>query len=233
MCRRAFQNRLIILRQGIPLLQIGERVDRRAALPETGIVIKLGDLLKTELLVVIGSDPLGGVDRALLERRVDLATGNLLRHHANLLQHLAGNSSDAKLQSGEIGNGLDLLAEPAAHLGAGIAGVKSDHAEFLEELVSELRAATLIPPGVLLARIQAERHRGIDGKGRILADVIITSGVAHLEGAIGSRVKRLQAGHDFTCGKDLDLKLVIGHFGDILRKLRGAAIDRIERLREA
>jgi hypothetical protein len=111
--------------------------------------------------------------------------------------------------------------------------VKSDHAGFLEELISELHAAALIPPGVLLARIEAERHRGIDREGGILADVIITSGVAHLEGAIGGRVKRLQAGDNFTCGKDLNLKLVVAHFGDILRKLHGAAVDRIERLREA
>src|SRR5258707_10416291 len=163
---------------------MAERLDRRAALTETGIVVKLGDLLKPEFLVVIGSDPFGSVDRALLKCGVDVATCELLGHDTELLQHLAGNSSDAKLQSGEIGSGFDLLAEPAPHLGAGVAAVKSDYAEFLEELVPELHAAALIPPGVLLARVEAERHRGIDGEGRILADVIIASGVAHLEGVV-------------------------------------------------
>jgi hypothetical protein len=57
--------------------------------------------------------------------------------------------------------------------------------------------------------------------------------VAHLEGTVGGRVQRLQAGDNFTRGKDLNLKLVIGHFGDIFRKLHRAAVDRIERLREA
>ena len=104
---------------------------------------------------------------------IDVAAGELLRHDADLLQHLAGDSPDAKLQPGKIGNGLDLLAEPAAHLGAGVAAGKTDHAKFLEELVAELHAAALIPPGILHARIKAERHRGIDRKGRILADVVI------------------------------------------------------------
>ncbi len=205
---------------------------RRTTLPEAGIIVILGDLLETELLVVIWSDPFGRIDRPLFKRGVDVATGNLLRHDADLLQHLACNSADAKLQPGEIGDGLDLLAKPAAHLGAGVAAGETDHTVFLEELISELHAAALIPPGILLARIEAERYRSIDGECRILADVIIRDGVAHLDGAVGGRVKRLQTRNDFTRGKDLDLKLVVGHFGDVLGKLRGAAVNRVERLRE-
>jgi len=33
-------------------------------------------------------------------------------HDTDLLQHLAGNAADTKLQSREIGDRLDLLAEP-------------------------------------------------------------------------------------------------------------------------
>jgi len=44
---------------------------------------------------------------------------------------------------------------------------------------------------------------------------------------------RAPAGRDdFTGGEHLDLKLVVGHFGDVFGELRGAAIDRVERLRE-
>src|SRR6202035_211505 len=144
-----------ILGQRIPLLEIAEGVNHRAAFPEAGIIIILRDLVKTELLVVIGPDPLGGVDGAFLQRGVDVAAGELLRHDANLLQYLAGNSPDAKLQPGKIGNRLDLLAEPASHLGAGVAAGKTDHAEFLEELVAELHPAALIPPGILHSCIEA------------------------------------------------------------------------------
>src|SRR5258708_2132507 len=90
---------LIALRQRIPLLQIAERVHRRTALPEAGIVVIFGDLLEAEFLVVVRSDPFGAVDGALLECRIDVAAGELLRHHADLLQHLACNAADAKLQS--------------------------------------------------------------------------------------------------------------------------------------
>src|SRR6202000_129133 len=113
-------------------------------------------------LVVIRSDPLGRIDRAFFQRRIDVAAGKLLRHDADLLQYLAGDAADAALQAGEIADRLDLLAEPAAHLGAGVAAGKADHAVFLEELVAEFLAAALIPPGVLHARIEAERHRGVD-----------------------------------------------------------------------
>src|SRR6202043_3750206 len=114
---------------------------------------------------------------SLLQRGIDIAARELLRHDADLLQHLASNSSDPEFQAGEIGNALDLLAEPAAHLGAGIAAGKTDHAEFLEELVAELHPAALIPPGILHSCIEAKRHRGIDRKCRVLADIIIRDGV--------------------------------------------------------
>src|ERR1700694_5788150 len=182
----------------MPLLEIAEGVHGRTAFPEAGVIVIFGDLLKTELLVVVGSDPFGRVDGALLKRRIDVATGNLLRHDTDLLQHLAGNSADTKLQSGEIGDRLDLLAKPAAHLRAGVSAGEPDHTVFLEELVAELHAAALIPPRILHARIEAERHRCIDRKGRILADIIVRDGVAHLDGAVGGRAERLQTRTDFT-----------------------------------
>src|SRR6185437_17017393 len=103
--------------------------------------VVLRDLLEAELLVVIGADPFGRVDRALLQRRIDVAAGELLRHDADLLQNLARDTADAEFQSREIGDGLDLLAKPAAHLGAGVAAGKADHGKLLEELVAEFLAA--------------------------------------------------------------------------------------------
>src|SRR3954447_14677006 len=146
-------------------------MDGRAAFPETRIIIVLGNLLESELFVIIRAHPFRPVDGALFQRRIDVAASELLRHHTDLLQHLAGNAADAEFEAGEIGNGLDLLAEPAAHLGSGIAARKTDHAEFLEELVAKLHAAALVPPRILLAGIEPEWHRGIDRECRVLADV--------------------------------------------------------------
>ena len=130
-------------------------------------------------------------------------------------------------------DGLDLLAEPAAHLGAGIAAGKADHAVLLEEFVGEFVAAALGKPGILLAGVEAKRHRREDRKGRILADVIIRDRMAHLDGVVGGRVKRLQARNDFARREQLNLKLVVGHFRNLFRKILSGAVDRIERFREA
>ena len=80
------------------------------------------DLVEAELLVVIGTDPFGGVDRALFQRRIDVAAGKLLRHAAELLHDAAGKAADAEFQPLQIVDGVDLLAEPAAHLTSGVAG---------------------------------------------------------------------------------------------------------------
>ena len=104
---RVGEDRLVALRQRIELFQVGEGVDGRTALPEARIVVVLGDLGEAELLVIVGADPFGGIDGALLQRRIDVAAGELLRHHADLLQHLAGNAADAHLEARQVGNGLD------------------------------------------------------------------------------------------------------------------------------
>jgi hypothetical protein len=98
------------------------REQHRSAFPPAGIVVVRRDLVEAELLVVVGADPLGGIDGALFQRRIDVAGGDLLRHHAELLQHPAGKSADAEFQALEIVDGVDLLAEPAAHLAGGVAG---------------------------------------------------------------------------------------------------------------
>ena len=60
------------------------------------------DLLEAELLVVIGADPFAGVDRALLQRRIDVAAGELLRHDAELGEDRAGKAADAELEALEV-----------------------------------------------------------------------------------------------------------------------------------
>src|SRR6202022_865409 len=99
------------------------------------IVVVLRDLVETELLVVIRPDPFGRVYGSFLQRRVNVTACDLLRHHAELLQGLAGPAADAKFQPFEIIDGLDLLAEPAAHLRAGIPGDEAVGVELFAELV--------------------------------------------------------------------------------------------------
>ncbi|MCY1248381.1 hypothetical protein D9M72_618050 [compost metagenome] len=56
--------------------------------------------------------------------------------------------------------------------------------------------------------------------------------MAGLDRTGSSSVSRLQAGHDFTGCKHLDLESAIGRFGDVFRQDFAAAIDRVQRLGE-
>ncbi len=135
----AFEDRLIVLRQVGPGLRVDEEVELGTAFPPAGVVVELGDLVEAELLVVVRADPFGGVDRALFERRIDVAAGDLLRHDAELLQRQPAGAADAQLEALQVGDRLDLLAEPAAHLRAGVAGAEADDVVVLQEVVVELR----------------------------------------------------------------------------------------------
>src|SRR5205823_5154408 len=98
-----------------------EEMQRRPALPPTGVVVIFGDLVEAELLVVVGTDPFGCVDGALFQRRIDIAAGDLLRNGAKLGKGLPSPSADPHFETVEVVDGIDLLAKPAAHLGAGVA----------------------------------------------------------------------------------------------------------------
>src|SRR6516165_799891 len=228
-----FQKRLVVLRQLVPLGEIDKEVVRGAALPPARIVIKLRDLVETELLVVVGADPLGGIDRALLKRRIDVAAGELLRHHAKFGERLAGPAADPHFQSIEVLDSVDLLAEPAAHLSAGIAHQQALGIERGAEIVDQFLAFAVIVPSVLLAGVQVERGSAKQGPGRVLADIIILSAVTHLDGAVLHGVEHLQARYDLAGGEGLDLEFAVGGLGNIFRKADTGAEQGIERLRPA
>ncbi|MPL88594.1 hypothetical protein SDC9_34620 [bioreactor metagenome] len=226
------QQRLIVLRQLVPLVEVDHEVDGRAAFPPAGVVVVGRDLHEAELLVVIGADEFGGVDRALFERGIDVAAGDLLRHHAELRHHLTGEAADPHLQPLQIFERVDFLAEPAAHLHAGIAAREADQPLLREELVIELDAAAEVVPGVHAARRQAEGHGRAERPGRILAPVVIAHRMRHLDGARLHGIGRLQTADELARGEGLDLEIAVGRLGDAFAERLGVAIERVERFRE-
>src|SRR5262249_60363454 len=98
---------------------------------------------------------------------------------------------DAELEPDEVLGGFQLLAEPAAHLGAGVAADERVNVVLLPELDEQLLPVAVDEPGVLLAPIEAEWHRTEQREGRILADEVISGGVAGLHGADSHRAHRL------------------------------------------
>src|SRR6188472_3433930 len=95
---------------------------------------------------------------------------------------MSAHTGDTEFEALEIIDRLDLLAEPAAHLRAGVAAQDSVRLEGLQRLVAEVRAAAECPPGMLMAMVHAEGRAGCIGQRRLLADVEIERRLRHLDG---------------------------------------------------
>src|SRR5262245_25475198 len=94
-----FEDGLIAFRQLVPFRKIDQHVVGGAALPPARIVIVPYDLIEAELLIVIGPYPFSCIDRAFLQRRIDVATGDLLRDNTELAKSFTGPAPDAHLES--------------------------------------------------------------------------------------------------------------------------------------
>src|SRR5262249_20352040 len=221
-------NCLIVFWKLVEFRLVDQEMEGGATLPPAGVVIKFNNFVETKLFVIVGANPLRSVDCALFQRRIDVATGDLLRDGAKLAKRLAGPATDAHLNTFEVCRILELLVEPAAHLRAGIAHGQTAHIELLAEVVDQTLAFALIEPGILLARIESEWRRTEQRPGRILADVVVLGAVAQFDGAILDSVKRLQTRHDLTRGKVLNLKLAVRCLGNILGESFTSAVERVE-----
>ena len=221
---------LIVFRQGVPVLLVHQHHRRRVAFPPPRRVVVLGHLVEAEFFIVVRTHPLGGVDGAFLERGIDVATGDLLRHDAQALQHRTGDAADAELQALQIRDRLDFLLEPAAHLRARVETGKGMTVEAFQVVVEQLAAAALIPPGVVLARVHAEGDDRAKRHRRVLADVVVHDGLAGFDGAVLHRVEHLKARDDLAGGEHLDLELVVGRLRHPLHDVFRGADQRIEAL---
>ena len=215
------------------MLRLGDvEGEVQRAFPPARVVVEGRDAVEAELGVVVGADPLRGVDRALLQRGVDVAAGDLLRHHAELGEDLPGDAGDAHLEAVQVPDGLDLLAEPAAHLRAGVAARDGHGVVAFEERPQRLAPAARVEPGVELARVHAEGDGGVEGEGRVLADEVVGGGVRALHRAGLHRVRHLEARHQLAGLEHADLELVVRHRGDALRDVLRGAVDGVEGARE-
>jgi hypothetical protein len=130
-------------------------------------------LIEAELLIVVWTDPFAGIESAFFKRGINITPGDLLRHAAELLQNAPGESADTHLQTLQIVECIDLLAEPTAHLTTGVSDQKRVHIVFLEELIEHFLAATERVPALVQALIGSESHRRSKGERRIFAEIII------------------------------------------------------------
>src|SRR6185503_5480804 len=128
---------------------------------------------------------------------------------------VSGEAEDAVLESLQIVDRLDLLAEPPAHLRACGTAVQAVDVVVLVELVHELAPASPVHPGRLLACVHAERKDDVEGESRILADIVATASMAKFDGAILNGIRDLQAGHDLTRCETANLEFLVGHLRQV------------------
>src|SRR5262245_5140052 len=192
-------------------------------------MIKLGHLVEAEFLIIIGPDPLSSIDRALLERWVDIAAGDLLRHHADALHNFTGEATKAEFDTLEVVHLADGFAKPATHLTVRIATWYSVDVVALQEVIEEIQAATMDHPGVLHATAHAKRQRRAIDEGVVLAKIVVKRGMATFGGSVLHGIDDLKAGDDLARSKSLDLEFVIRQRGHPLADEISAAEERVER----
>jgi hypothetical protein len=79
---------LVELWQFVPLVQVDVDLQNQAWFPPARAVIVVRHLVETQLFVVVGTDPLGGVDRSGLQGLEDLTCGQHLHVDPELGHHL-------------------------------------------------------------------------------------------------------------------------------------------------
>ena len=210
------QDGLVLLGQLVVGVLVDVERHLQRAFPPARIVVVRGDLVEAQLFVIVGADPFGRVDGALFQRGVDVAAGDLLRHDAQAREHGASKGADTELQALQIVDGLDFLAEPAAHLRAGVAAREVDDVVGLEDFAHQRQAVAVTHPGIHLARVQAERHGRVKAQDGVLAVVVVRRAVAAFDRAVLDAVQHLQGRDDFACGKHADGKFSARGFRHVL-----------------
>ena len=196
------------------------------ARPPARKVVVARDLVERQALVVIGTDPGHRVDLALFQRGVGVGHRHIHGRRAHAREHLAGEAVGLDLQAAQIIDGLDLAAKPAAHLRAGVAAGKVQDVVLAKQHARERQALALRHPGVHLARVQAERHAGVEAERRVDIEIAGRGRVAAFDHAVPDGLQHLPGWHGILAGGDHDAETAIGDLADIARHVLRAGVQR-------
>ena len=153
-----------------------------------------------------------------------------MRHRAQLGQHHAADAADAHVQALQVGDRLDFLAVPAAHLHAHVATDVIDDVVLLIERAQHRHAAAVVDPGVVLAGAQPEGQAGVEGQRRVLADIGGAQHVIAFDRAIADRIHVLRRRHQLAARKGADLELAFGQLRHALAEVFGRTVDGVQAL---
>jgi hypothetical protein len=112
-------------------------------------------------------------------------------------KHLAAEAADAELQALQVGQRLDFLAEPAAHLGAGVAHREVDDVVLGVELAHQLQAVAF---DIQASSGGCSGRRGWRSPARRSRPCrrSSTARCGHLDGAVLHGVDHAEGGHEFA-----------------------------------
>ena len=232
MPRRCVQHELVGGARGIAndLLQIGRQlrecglIDAQlqygARLLPAGVVVVLGGLMQAKGEVVVGADPVGGVDDVVLQGAEDFAAGQVDGGGASAGEYFAAKTGHANLQAAQVFQAIDFLVEPAGHLHAGVAAGQRQNARSLVGLLPEFQPAAFIQPGVHFLGVHAEGYGGEERGCGAFAFPVVGGAVAQFSRAAGDGVEYFQGGYQLAGGEHLYGETAIGHgvdrFGEAL-----------------
>src|SRR5207302_11297095 len=103
-----------------------------------------------------------------------------------------------------------------------IAGGELDDVIGAEDLAHQFESTAVVHPGVLLAVIETEGDCGIEGEGRILADVVVARRLPAFHGTVLDGIEHLKAWYNLAGGKCPNLELIIRRRRDPLGDDAGA-----------
>ena len=152
---------------------------------------------------------------------VDFSAGQGDRRSAQRAQHVAALARNAHLEADQIVQRIDFLAEPAAHLVAGIGGLNGFDAELGRQFVPQFLAAAKIDPAHDLLRGHAEGHSGEERIGAGFGRPVIFGAMIHVGRAIRDGIEAFKRWDEFASRIDLHFHQAVRHLLDTLRNAFG------------
>ena len=205
---------LQVRRQCLIGVTVDDELQHRTGLVPARVVVVLRHLVQAQGQVVVGTDPLGGIDHAGLQRGIDLPAGDAHRGAAGGGENIPRQSRNAHLDPLQVLKGIDLGAEPASHLHAGAAPGKGNDVRGGIGFPPQFQAAAVVQPAIHFLGGHAKGHRGeVDRRGN-LALPVIGGPVAGIRHPLAHRVEDLEGGHHLPGPVDVNRHAAAAHLGD-------------------
>ena len=162
-------------------------------------------------VVVVGADPLGGIQDATFQSRIDLAAGEQHGGGSEALQDAAAQSGHTHFKAAEVGYAVNPPVEPAPHLHPGVTAGKRHQADGGVELPPQLHPAARVEPGVHLLGVEPKGKAGEELCGGKLTGPVVAHPTPKVSRPLAHGIEGLQRGHEFAAAVHGNVEPAAGH----------------------